>query len=823
MEITQKQQKITERYSPSDLLSLLAYSPDDDLYFHEEKKHGSLSFCYMCYPMMGVDESRIQQLQVLLSQDFPAGTIIQATLWTSPDIEQTLFTMNAIRNVNPGDEKFKGLDIAKSLIKRRTEYLRKHTSEPMSDRTPMRVRDIQIAITVKVPCSGMVPTDRDIESTRRLRRATEQILSTLGMAPVFTEPESLLRLLGSIVNWDDNASWRSSALLYDSTRLIRDQVFDTETTLRVDEDGLWVGKKRVKTLCVKRAPEYVHLAQAAQFLGDYRTGQRGIRENILITLNILFPDAEEARTTMGTKKNTSTWQAMGPLSKYVPRLKMQKESYDCLFEALEDGDRVVKAYLSFVVFGDDEDEATAASSNLITYYRELGYRLQEDRYISLPIFLNALPLGAERGAEKNLMRYRTMAGRHAAQMLPVLGDWKGTGTPVFTLLSRNGQLMSIDLFDSPTNYSAVVAAESGSGKSFFVQAMMNDYLSLGASIYVIDVGRSFKNSCRILGGDHLEFTPDSNISMNPFTTIIDYEEQSDLLIAVLIAMISPAGKINEYQIAMLCKIVSELWGMHGNKLNIDILAETLENYRDQEGALDKRVNDLGAQLFRFTSKGEYGKWFNKPATIDFTNALTVCELVELKERKHLQKVVLVQLISVISRSMYLGDESRHKLLIIDEGWDLITEGVEGDFIERGVRQLRKHKGGAILILQSVNDLYKTSVGEAIAENTAHKFLMGQTAEAIDGLISKGRLSLSEAAGDLLKTVHTRKGEYSEIFVYARGGAGIGRLTVDRYSQLMFTTDPDEKAALTRRLDSGMGLDDAIDDIINSEKQMKKVC
>lgn len=66
-----------------------------------------------------------------------------------------------------------------------------------------------------------------------------------------------------------------------------------------------------------------------------------------------------------------------------------------------------------------------------------------------------------------MMRYRTLAARHAVVLLPVFGDWKGTGTPVVNLLSRNGQLMDLALFDSQGNYNAVVAASSGAGKSFF--------------------------------------------------------------------------------------------------------------------------------------------------------------------------------------------------------------------------------------------------------------------------------------------------------------------------------------------------------------------
>ena len=127
----------------------------------------------------------------------------------------------------------------------------------------------------------------------------------------------------------------------------------------------------------------------------------------------------------------------------------------------------------------------------------------------------------------------------------------------------------------------------------------------------------------------MEFTPDSTLSLNPFSIIVDYKEQADLLIAVLIAMISPKGEVNEYQVAQLRKAVNALWheavAEHGEaagaRLNVDRLARTLREYRDDDGQLDRRVNDMGVQLFPFTSEGEYGKWFNRPATVSFTNPL----------------------------------------------------------------------------------------------------------------------------------------------------------------------------------------------------------
>ena len=115
------------------------------------------------------------------------------------------------------------------------------------------------------------------------------------------------------------------------------------------------------------------------------------------------------------------------------------------------------------------------------------------------------------------------------------------------------------------------------------------------------------------------------------------------------------------------------------------------------------------------------------------------ELEELKGRRHLQQVVLLQLIYRIQQEMYLGARNRRKLVIIDEAWDLLREGSAASFIENGYRRFRKYGGAAVTVTQSVNDLYSSDIGRAIVENSAGMFLLGQKAETISALERNGRL------------------------------------------------------------------------------------
>ena len=819
MRFLEMHNRLVERESPANLLGVIAYDDEEEFFYCED---GTIAAVFECHPLTGPNEAKATQMQVLFQQDLPAHMMFQFTLWTSPDIGHTVYEMDQMRKPPPGEQISPTRARAASVVGQRGEYLKRFTEKPVSERNPMRIRDLHVYVSVLFPCRSTTPTERERDWFGRICRNTHSVLETIGMAPRRLDPERFIRAISAMVNWGPNAAWRTPALIYDREKPIREQVFDTDSALRVSERGLDLGWTHAKALSVKRLPEHVHLGQPAQFLADAKSGTRGVRHPVLITTNVFIEAADEERSRAENKRAWTTRSATGGLAKFVSILRRQKESWDALGAALDDGDRVVRAYTSAVIFGKDEDDVTAAASGMATYYQEFGYRLQEDVFISLPILLNAMPMGADRAAVTNLSRYRTMATRHLVQLLPLYGDWKGTGTPALTLLSRNGQLMSVNLFDSDTNYSALVAAESGSGKSFFVNFVVSNYAALGADIYLIEVGRSFQNLCHVLGGEHMEFKENSDISLNPFSTLEDYDNQADLLMAVLVAMISPKGQLDELQEVQLRSITKQVWLEHGKKATLDQLAAALKAYRSSEGdeGFDRRVHDLGVQLGPYTSAGEYGKWFQGEATVSFDKALTVLELEELRARGPLMKVVLAQLIAVIQRSMYLGDASRMKLLIVDEGWELITSGAEGAFIERGVRQLRKYRGGVVLILQSVSDLYKTPVGEAVAENTAHKFLLGQTPEAIDQLIRKGQLSLTAAAGELLKTMHTVKREYSEMFVYTRAGGGIGKLVVDRPAQLLYTTDPAEKAQLRQRLDRGMELGEAIADIVAGERRAR---
>ncbi len=96
--------------------------------------------------------------------------------------------------------------------------------------------------------------------------------------------------------------------------------------------------------------------------------------------------------------------------------------------------------------------------------------------------------------------------------------------------------------------------------------------------------------------------------------------------------------------------------------------------------------------------------------------------------------------------------------------------------------------------------------------------MGQKAEIIEGLKQQARLPLTPGEYDLLKSVHTEPGAYSEIFVISGGGSAIGRLVVDPFRQLLYSTRAQDVSAIGAYQKAGLSLTDALNAVLADRKR-----
>ena len=814
---------ISEDLRASSIIPVMSYNPDDHLFLCDDE---SVGFAFETIPLSGTSQKIFDRLNGLLKQEYPKETLLSFTLFRSPDVSLKLMQMEGIR------EGFHH-PLMKEIIKQRKEFIDGGTVNTIDDRIGTLFFDLKLYISCKIPIKDSIPTEEELEEIKTAyHKVSAGLEGIFGQHAVMKlDAKHYIKSISSMVNWSPDASWRHQPVpAWDEDKPICEQVFDFDTDLSVTKEGISLGDNmHAQVLSAKKLPKVAYFGDAMKYAGDLSGGNSHIANNYMVTVNILYPDPEKTRANVERKRQFTINQAYGPMLKFVPILAEKKHDFDTLYNAMADGEKPVKMSYSVVIFARDRDKLSSSLMQARNIWRENQFEMMEDSYISLPMFINCLPLCADRGAIVNLFRYKTVSTGQSSVVLPLFGEWKGTGTPHMNLMSRNGQLMSFSLHDTGSNMNGVVAAQSGSGKSFAVNEMISSYMSEGAQVWVIDVGRSYKKICEAFEGDFMHFGHESGACLNPFELVTsldggpgttvpglegqgDDEGDEDTLVGLLMAMAAPTNPLNDLQIQALKRVLNKVWKQKFRETTVDDIAAALIEEEIEE------VKDVGRQLYSFTSEGAYGKYFNGDNNMSFGNQLTVLELEELKGRKHLQTVVLLQLISQIQNEMYLGDRNRKKIVIIDEAWDLLAEGGVAKFIESGYRRFRKYGGSAVIITQSIQDLYDSPTGRAIAENSATIMLLGQKAETIESVKREGKLVLPEGTYDMLKGVHTIKGVYSEIFIKGEAGMGIGRLVVNDFQKLLYSTDAREFQQIEDLTKQGLSVEQAINHILEDRKK-----
>lgn len=804
---------LSEDESVSGLIRPLAFDEESGIFVLSE---GAVAFAFDCLPLNGTGDGLQERIKELLHMEFPHDTIMQFCLFRSPDIELDLMDYQNLRpTVNPD----KLLD---ESVKQRVQFLRTHTREPitttLSNGAYYRngiVCDLKLMVSVIIPTKKEIPEESDLERAKQVKLAVKSSLTTINLGPREADANEYLRFIAPIVNWSENAHWTNNSFgMWEKSMPLSKQVFDWDNNLQVSSDHLNLGDYACCRVCsAKQLPELYYFGEAMQYVGNIDGSSGSLQFPYAVCVNCYFPDREALKSKIRSNRQFNVNQAYGPIAKFAPELLDKKASFDILDKSLRDGAKAMKISASVLVFGKTEVECETNARDLMGAWREKGYTLMLDKFVQLPILTQCLPMNASNGMTQALFRSKTVTTDQAAVLIPIFGEWKGTGTAHLLMSSRNGQIMSFSLHDTGSNKNCVVAAQSGSGKSFFINELIVSYLSEGAQIWVIDAGKSYKKLCSDFAGDFLQFDEATDIRMNPFELVEDYEDEEDTLVALLLNMASQSGDISDIQTTGLKRALHDLWKKLGKGMSIDdVAAELLKNQ-------DGRLRDIGTQLYPFTSEGGYGRYFKQGNNVNFKNRFTVLELDELQGKKHLRQVILLQLILQIQHDVYLGERGRKKIVIVDEAWDLLKEGEVASFMEAAYRKFRKYNGSVVIATQSVSDLYENPVGRAIAENSATMCLLGQKPESIESVTKKGQLELSPAYVNLLKSVHTEAGVFSEIFVKSERGYGIYRLMVDDYSKLLYSTSPDELALIQKWVDKGFSNSEAIRKVLQ-ERQIK---
>ena len=775
-------------HSLSELLPYRSFDTETQLFMNR----ASVGFVIETLPLVGCGEDVPRQLTGLFQHAFPMGSNLQCLLLASSRIGASLNTWEKARAGNSY--------VLEELAKERAVYMRQLAQG-------QGVRTFRLILSYSEPGS----LTQSVEDILALREQINTTLKGWELPVKIWQPEDLLSGLDELLNplggsENPNIPWN----IHDS---LSHQLMSPSSRWFIEPAQMIFGEseKVMRLYTTRLLPSIWHLNAMGILIGDPFDEFLRMQGNFFLSYGVHICNEKTLKTQMLAKCGNVEKQAASPIAKYVPSLKKEVAEWTYVREKFEDGQRLVRTRFC-VGLVSDADQIAREQQTLFNLYRSQKWELAQDKYLQLPSFLNCLPMTWGEGAVEDSRKFqktKTTLSHEPANLMPIQGEWQGTASPGMLLVGRRGQLFTWSPFDNNEgNYNTCVVGRSGSGKSVFMQELLTSMLGMGGRVFVLDVGRSFEKTVKLLNGTYLEFSTHSPICINPFSSIPsqDSEAASDalaMLKPILSLMAAPKEGTRDIEDTYLEQAIQDAWRGSRNKTTITDVAKFLLHHPDSIAV------SLGERLHPYTDKGTYGRFFNGPANIDLSSRLVVVELEELKERKDLQSVIVQMVILQITNSIYLGDRKTPSCLILDEAWDMLRGAQSGVFIETAARRLRKYFGGLVVGTQSINDFYANPGALAAFDNADWMCLLSQKDESIELLKNSKRLSMDPAMERTLRSLRTEQGKYAEIMIKGPKGFAVGRLILDEFSKILYSTKADEFAAVQDLVAQGLSLKEAI--------------
>lgn len=810
-----------------------SYDEDHQIFYNK----GSTGFVLLCEPMAGAclgDQSRIADF--LKQQDYlPEGCSLQFLLYSSNKLGGLFDTWKAPR-AREGFWK---------LAEQRTLFL----SELIQDSHPHigRIRNYCLMISYTVP--GHIDDPVRLNVLKETRKCLIDTLKSVGIPSFILPAQHFIEEISGILENTDNLYPQKKA--WNQHESIARQILPIDGEYYVHADYLETNNASIRTLIPKECPDYWSLPHMDSFLGDMLK-QQNMGFPFLIHFGLFVePHQGAAKAKLNARREALENSLKNKLTKWMAGLEEQYEESNEACRQVQQGDRLITSLLSVTLISRPErlEEDTLQAKRI---FHQQGWEMIAAKYDHLPLLLGSLPMtwtcgrkgGAVYGFGPDLYqmgRAKRTLTKEAQNTLPILAEWKGQDAPGMLLYGRRGQLFCWNPFtyaflpdarnaQTGHDFNVCIAGASGSGKSVFMQDLMMTVLGVGGKVFVLDYGRSFQKTCHLQNGQYIEFDVRRQLSLNPFSGIpvgddpISAEQRSDALSLIpptIKAMATPlksSADLENIQTPFIEKAVKHAWNLKQDKASIGDIRDYLLAQKHPV------AQDLGEMLFSYSAQGDYGGFFNGPAGANLHENFVVIETQSITNHPRLMTVLTQMMMIQINHEIARGDRNQPFLIMIDESWKVLAGDNVAWFIQEMTRVTRKYKGSIVLATQHLTDYFQPDCPAATVafQGSAWKCVLSQTQEVLstldqyDGLKS---LVKNDFQRSILNSLKSHPPYYSEVAIFGPEVQGaVGRLSLDPFSRLLYSTNPQEYQSIEAYRAQGLSISDAIERVALSQSE-----
>lgn len=241
---------------------------------------------------------------------------------------------------------------------------------------------------------------------------------------------------------------------------------------------------------------------------------------------------------------------------------------DLLVDVAKNNQTLVKAHYNIMVCA-DKAEIDKAMNFIVSSLFNQGISPSRNAYNQFELFLTVLPGNAN--ALEDYDWFLTSSDAALCFLfkdaLPI--DEESDFLIRFT--DRQGIPIAIDPADLPmhqnriSNRNKFVLGPSGSGKSFLMNTLIEQYQLYPMDVVIVDVGHSYQSLCAYFGGRYITYTEENPITMNPFhVTLKEMNIEKRDFLSTLIGLLwkTSEGKVNGVERDVIASVINSYYQHH---------------------------------------------------------------------------------------------------------------------------------------------------------------------------------------------------------------------------------------------------------------------
>jgi len=487
-----------------------------------------------------------------------------------------------------------------------------------------------------------------------------------------------------------------------------------------------------------------------------------------------------------------------------------------LVDVARDNQLLVHAHYSMIVCA-DTDKIDKTANFIEAAFFQQGIIPSRNAYNQLELYRCSLP-----GVGVELKKYDWFLTTADAALCFFFRERLPTDEPSEFLLrftDRQGVPVAIDPSDLVMrtgrikNRNRFVLGSSGTGKSYAINAIVQQYLQYNMDVVIVDVGHSYSGLCSTYGGKYITYSEEKPITMNPFA-ISEEEyniEKKDFLITLICLLWKGAeGMVTTVERDVISNVISAYYAHYFDKATEDRIdkldfnsfyefaVRKIPDIRNEE-SIAFEVEEFRFVLKKFYRGGEYEAILNEDADQSlFNEQFIVYEIDNIQNNKTLLPIVILIIMDLFVQKMR-HRKNRRKTLILEEAWRAISSPMMANFLLYLNKTVRKFWGEIIEVTQEINDIIGNPIIKDSIINNSDTIILLQQNEADFRKVAE-LLSINEAEQKKIFTINRLdnkdgRARFNEFYI-RRGNVGeVYGVEVSMYHHLAFTTEKPEKSAV----------------------------